>query len=100
MNSKGRLISLANLASLLLNKHTYGYSLFCYFLEVAQQRSFTRATGQLGIASPTLNRQIQDMEQALVTRLFVRQQPEISLTEAAVQGQCRLILAGLDPSAF
>lgn len=55
---------------------------FRYFLEVARQRNFTRAAEQLGIATPTLSRQIQDMEQALGTRLFVRQQREISLTEA------------------
>jgi DNA-binding transcriptional LysR family regulator len=55
---------------------------FRYFLEVARQRNFTRAAEQLGIATPTLSRQIQDMEQALGTRLFLRQQREISLTEA------------------
>lgn len=55
---------------------------FRYFLEVARQRNFTRAAEQLGIATPTLSRQIQDMEQALGTRLFVRQQREVSLTEA------------------
>ncbi|OLF53319.1 LysR family transcriptional regulator [Pseudomonas chlororaphis] len=55
---------------------------FRYFLAVARQRNFTRAAAQLGIAPPTLSRQIQDMEQALGTRLFVRQQREVSLTEA------------------
>lgn len=55
---------------------------FRYFLAVARQRNFTRAAEQLGIAPPTLSRQIQDMEKALGTRLFVRQQREVSLTEA------------------
>ncbi|AMS17649.1 LysR family transcriptional regulator [Pseudomonas chlororaphis] len=55
---------------------------FRYFLAVARQCNFTRAAEQLGIAPPTLSRQIQDMEQALGTRLFVRQQREVSLTEA------------------
>jgi len=55
---------------------------FRYFLAVARQRNFTRAAEQLGIAPPTLSRQIQDMEQALGTRLFLRQQREVSLTEA------------------
>lgn len=55
---------------------------FRYFLEVARQRNFTRAAAQLGIATPTLSRQIQDMEQTLGTRLFLRQQREVSLTEA------------------
>jgi DNA-binding transcriptional LysR family regulator len=55
---------------------------FRYFLAVARQRNFTRAAEQLGIAPPTLSRQIQDMENTLGTRLFIRQQREVSLTEA------------------
>lgn len=55
---------------------------FRYFLAVARQRNFTRAAEQLGIAPPTLTRQIQDMENALGTRLFLRQQREVNLTEA------------------
>ena len=55
---------------------------FRYFLAVARQRNFTRAAEHLGIAPPTLSRQIQDMEAALGTRLFIRQQREVSLTEA------------------
>ncbi len=45
---------------------------FRYFLAVARQGNFTRAAEQLGIAPPTLTRQIQDMESELGTRLFVR----------------------------
>lgn len=55
---------------------------FRYFLAVARQRNFTRAAEQLGIAPPTLSRQIQDLENALGTRLFLRGQREVSLTEA------------------
>jgi Transcriptional regulator len=55
---------------------------FRYFLAVARQRNFTRAAEQLGIAPPTLSRQIQDMETSLGTRLFIRRQREVSLTEA------------------
>jgi DNA-binding transcriptional LysR family regulator len=55
---------------------------FRYFLAVARQRNFTRAAEQLGIAPPTLSRQIQEMEATLGTRLFVRQHREVSLTEA------------------
>lgn len=55
---------------------------FRYFLAVARQGNFTRAAEQLGIAPPTLTRQIQDMESELGTRLFVRQTREVSLTEA------------------
>ncbi|MBK5417616.1 LysR family transcriptional regulator [Pseudomonas sp. TH31] len=55
---------------------------FRYFLAVARQRNFTRAAEQLGIAPPTLSRQIQDMETELGTRLFLRRQRDVSLTEA------------------
>lgn len=55
---------------------------FRYFLAIARHRNFTRAAEQLGIAPPTLSRQIQDMEGLLGTRLFIRQQREVSLTEA------------------
>ena len=55
---------------------------FRYFLAVARHGHFTRAAEQLGIAPPTLTRQIQDMENELGTRLFVRQTREVSLTEA------------------
>ncbi|RON24465.1 LysR family transcriptional regulator [Pseudomonas brassicacearum] len=55
---------------------------FRYFLAVARQRNFTRAAEQLGIAPPTLSRQIQDMESELGTRLFLRQQRDVKLTEA------------------
>lgn len=55
---------------------------FRYFLAVAQQRNFTRAAQVLGIAPPTLSRQIQDLESALGVRLFIRQQRQVSLTEA------------------
>jgi len=55
---------------------------FRYFLAVARQGNFTRAAEVLGIAPPTLTRQIQDLEAALGVRLFVRQQRQVSLTEA------------------
>ncbi|MGV8864624.1 MAG: LysR family transcriptional regulator [Pseudomonas sp.] len=55
---------------------------FRYFLAVAKHKHFTRAAEQLGIAPPTLTRQIQDLENALGTRLFLRLQREVSLTDA------------------
>jgi DNA-binding transcriptional LysR family regulator len=55
---------------------------FRYFLAVARHRNFTRAAEQLGIAPPTLTRQIQDMESELGARLFLRQVRDVSLTEA------------------
>lgn len=55
---------------------------FRYFLAVARQRNFTRAAEQLGIAPPTLSRQIQDLESELGTPLFLRLQRDVQLTEA------------------
>ncbi|MDH0302419.1 MULTISPECIES: LysR family transcriptional regulator [unclassified Pseudomonas] len=55
---------------------------FRYFLAVARLGHFTRAAEQLGIAPPTLTRQIQDMERELGVRLFERSQREVSLTAA------------------
>lgn len=55
---------------------------FRYFLCVARQGHFTRAAEQLGIAPPTLSRQIQDMEKELGVRLFQRSQREVKLTAA------------------
>ena len=56
---------------------------FRYFLAVAQQRNFTRAAEVLGIAPPTLSRQVQDLEAELGVRLFVREQRQVSLTRPA-----------------
>ncbi|MCQ0169727.1 LysR family transcriptional regulator [Pseudomonas sp. S12(2018)] len=55
---------------------------FRYFLSVARLGHFTRAAEQLGIAPPTLSRQIQDMERQLGVRLFERSQREVCLTAA------------------
>ena len=65
---------------------------FRYFLAVAKHKNFSRAAAQLGIAPPTLTRQIQDMESALGTRLFLRLQREVSLTDAgrALQAEAEL----------
>lgn len=63
---------------------------FRYFLSVARLGHFTRAAEQLGIAPPTLSRQIQDMERELGVRLFERNQREVNLTAA---GQALMIEA-------
>ncbi|MBB4866322.1 DNA-binding transcriptional LysR family regulator [Pseudomonas nitritireducens] len=55
---------------------------FRYFLSVAHHGHFTRAAEQLGIAPPTLSRQIQDMEKELGVLLFQRSQREVRLTAA------------------
>lgn len=55
-----------------------------YFLAVARHRNFTRAAGHLGIAPPTLTRQIQDLEADLGTQLFIRAQRDVQLTDAGM----------------
>lgn len=54
-----------------------------YFLAVAQERSFSRAAERLHMAQPPLSRQIQQLEEALNTTLFIRTARGVDLTEAA-----------------
>ncbi|EHP40908.1 LysR family transcriptional regulator [Cupriavidus basilensis OR16] len=55
---------------------------FRYFIAVAQDLHFTRAAARLGISTPTLTRQIQEMEATLGIRLFERNQRSVALTPA------------------
>ncbi|MGO4330226.1 LysR family transcriptional regulator [Cupriavidus sp. 2TAF22] len=55
---------------------------FRYFIAVAQDLHFTRAAARLGISTPTLTRQIQEMESALGIRLLERNQRSVALTPA------------------
>jgi len=66
---------------------------FRYFLAVARFGSFSLAASQLGIAPPTLTRQIQDMEAQLGARLFTRQGRKVSLTQAGEVLQVQAVLA-------
>lgn len=52
-----------------------------YFLEVANQESFTKAALRLHITQPTLSRQISQLEGELGRKLYTRESYGISLTE-------------------
>lgn len=53
-----------------------------YFVSVAEEQSFTKASEKLFIAQPPLSRQIQNLEQELGVILFERGSRPLKLTEA------------------
>lgn len=53
-----------------------------YFVAVAQERHFTRAAELLGVAQPTLSKQVRVLERELGTPLFDRARGNIALTQA------------------
>lgn len=53
-----------------------------YFIEIARQRSFTRAAERLHMAQPALSQQMRNLESELGTALFIRGRKEIQLTAA------------------
>ncbi|MFG1332478.1 LysR substrate-binding domain-containing protein [Xanthobacter autotrophicus] len=55
---------------------------FRCFVAVAEQLHFSRAAEQLGMAAPSMTKQIQDMERALGVRLFHRTKRSVQLTAA------------------
>ena len=52
-----------------------------YFLVIANEKNFTKASQLLHITQPTLSRQIAQLEKELGTKLFIRNNHSISLTE-------------------
>jgi DNA-binding transcriptional LysR family regulator len=55
-----------------------------YFLAVAQERSFVRASRRCHVAQPSLSRQIRALELSLGTRVFERLPREIRITPAGL----------------
>lgn len=53
-----------------------------YFIEIAECKSFTRASQRLFVTQPTLSRQIKDLEEELGTTLFVRGRHSFDLTDS------------------
>ncbi|MDI6029480.1 LysR family transcriptional regulator [Corticibacterium sp. UT-5YL-CI-8] len=60
-----------------------------YFLAVASEGTYGRASQKLNVAQPALSRQIQKLEQELGAMLFVRHSHGVSLTAAAIGIQAR-----------
>ena len=69
-----------------------------YFTAVAQLHHFTRAAEELGVAQPSLSRQIAVLESELGTPLFIRGRGAVTLTQAgeALYARATGILAELD----
>lgn len=55
-----------------------------YFLETAREGNMTRAAERLFISQPTMSKQLKELEKELGTKLFVRSNYNIQLTEAGI----------------
>ncbi len=56
-----------------------------YFLEVAEARSFSRASARIRITQPALSRQVIQLEEELGVRLLVRHGRGVQLTESGMR---------------
>lgn len=55
-----------------------------YFLEAAREGNITRAAQRLHVSQPTMSKQIKELENELDTKLFIRSNYSIKLTEAGM----------------
>ena len=55
-----------------------------YFLETAREGNMTRAAERLFISQPTMSKQLKELEKELGTKLFVRSNYNIQLTDAGI----------------
>lgn len=56
-----------------------------YVLEIARQKSFSKAAAALFVSQPTLSYQVKNLEDELQVRLFYRSTREVFLTKAGVE---------------
>ncbi|MBQ8184628.1 MAG: LysR family transcriptional regulator [Lachnospiraceae bacterium] len=72
-----------------------------YFMAVAEELNFTRAAEKLCIAQPPLSRQIQNLEEELDAKLFIRHPRSLQLTEEGIRFKqyAKQILSLVDKSA-
>ena len=64
---------------------------FKYFLAVAEELNFTKASEKLFISQPPLSRQIKELENDIGAQLFIRNNKKVVLTEAGKylkKGRC------------
>ena len=73
-----------------------------YFTAVAETLNFRRAAKRLGISQSSVSRQISVLEQELETKLFIRTNRSVSLTDegAALLPHAQDIVAAVESAEF